>query len=280
MLIALFMGVNLLAAALPAINAVGLDQLLFTIKWKPEQNVYGLFSMIMTSVVGAGCAGLIALVFSVSLAVLLMEIVSKKLYNLLNSVIDLLSGIPSVVFGLVGMALVKPVVYELELIFFDITGLGAKHRFTGGANLVAGIAVLVLMLIPAMTAILAAAFSRADLMLYRQSRALGVSRFPALCLRCFKGADGAPATALVVGINRALGESLALSMVSGGAVSLPLPFASVRFLTSGVLMEFGYSSGLHRSALYAAGLVLFMLLLFMNVIFQNKLSSTYKGGRL
>ena len=196
-------------------------------------------------------------------AVFLAEIGNKKLVKAVQPAVELLAAVPSVIYGLLGIMLLKPAMYQIELwIYRDVP----DHQFTGGANFLSAILVLAIMILPTVINMSASAIRAVHPALKSASLALGATRMQTIFQVVLPAAKSGILTAIVLGMGRALGEAMAIAMVAGGAVNLPLPFNSVRFLTTAIVGEMSYSSGLHRKVLFSIGLVLFAFILIINLV--------------
>ncbi len=249
----------------PAFAEVGVIELLFGTEWKPTatEPVFGIFYVILTSVLGTAMALLIGVPIGVLTAVFLAEVGHKKLVSLVQPAVELLAAVPSVIYGLLGIMILKPIMYSLELMIYqDAPG----HQFTGGANFLSAIIVLAIMILPTVINISTSAIRAVQPSIKSASLALGATRIQTIFKVVLPAAKSGILTAIVLGMGRALGEAMAIAMVAGGAVNLPLPFNSVRFLTTAIVGEMSYSSGLHREVLFSIGLVLFAFILFVNLI--------------
>ena len=216
----------MLISGTPALFKVGLLEILFGTVWQPAaaSPSFGILFVILTSIVGTFLAILIGVPIGVMTAIFLAEVAPKRLSDMVRPAVELLAGIPSVIYGLLGILILNPLMYKMELILFK----GSEtHQFTGGANLISAVLVLALMILPT--------------------------------------AKSGIITAVVLGTGRAIGEAMAISLVSGSSVNLPLPFSSVRFLTTAIVSEMGYASGLHRQVLFTIGLVLFAFIMIINI---------------
>ena len=217
----------MLISGTPALFKVGLLEILFGTVWQPAaaSPSFGILFVILTSIVGTFLAILIGVPIGVMTAIFLAEVAPKRLSDMVRPAVELLAGIPSVIYGLLGILILNPLMYKMELILFK----GSEtHQFTGGANLISAVLVLALMILPT-------------------------------------AAKSGIITAVVLGTGRAIGEAMAISLVSGSSVNLPLPFSSVRFLTTAIVSEMGYASGLHRQVLFTIGLVLFAFIMIINI---------------
>ena len=191
----------------------------------------------------------------------------RKISGVLSSAVELLAAIPSVIYGLIGMMLLNPVIYKLEKKIFEGD---ENHQFTGGSNLLSAIIVLAIMILPTVINISASSIRAVPASIRSASLALGASKMQTIFKVVLPAAKSGIMTGVVLGIGRALGEAMAINMVAGGAVNLPLPFNSVRFLTTQLVSEMSYSSGLHRQVLFSVGLVLYIFIVVIN-LFLTKL---------
>lgn len=264
----------MLISGTPALFEVGVTELLFGTSWRPtaQEPQFGILYVILTSVVGTGLAVLIGVPIGVLTAVFLSETAPKGLRAIVKPAVELLAGIPSVIYGLLGILILNPLMYRLELwIFRD----SKTHQFTGGANLLSAVLVLAIMILPTVINISEAAI-RAVPKYYRSSSlALGATKIQTIFKVTLPAARSGIATAVVLGVGRAIGEAMAISLVAGSAVNLPLPFNSVRFLTTAIVNEMAYSADLHRKVLFTIGLVLFGFIMIINLILSRILK---KGG--
>ena len=249
----------------PAFSKVGVADLLFKTEWKPTAvtPVFGIFYVILTSVLGTVATLLVGVPIGLLTAVFLAEIADKKIAAVVQPAVELLAAIPSVIYGLVGVMILKPWMYELEKLIFAGS---STHQFTGGANLLSAILVLAIMILPTVINISTSSIKAVQASLKSASLALGATKIQTIFKVVIPAAKSGIMTAVVLGLGRALGEAMAINMVAGGAVNLPLPFNSVRFLTTAIVSEMSYSEGLHRQVLFAIGLVLFAFILFTNLI--------------
>lgn len=249
----------------PALGSVGVTELLFGTVWKPTANPasYGILYIILTSVIGTAAAVAIGVPIGLMTAVFITEISNKKLAAVVQPAVELLAAIPSVIYGLLGMMLLNPLLYKMEKrIFANST----THQFTGGANLLAAIIVLAIMILPTVISISASSLRAVPAHLKSASLALGATHIQTIFKVLIPAAKSGIMTGVVLGIGRAIGEAMAINMVAGGSVNLPLPFNSVRFLTTQIVSEMAYSDGLHRQVLFTVGLVLFVFIMIINLI--------------
>lgn len=248
----------------PALFKVGILNILFGTLWQPAAEVpsFGILYVILTSIVGTFLAVLIGVPIGVMTAVFLAETAPKRLANLVRPAVELLAGIPSVIYGLLGILILNPLMYKLELAIFKGS---STHQFTGGANLISAVLVLALMILPTVINISESSLRAVPMHLRSASLALGATKIQTIFHVVLPAAKSGIITAVVLGTGRAIGEAMAISLVSGSSVNLPLPFNSVRFLTTAIVSEMGYASGLHRQVLFTIGLVLFVFIMIINV---------------
>ena len=248
----------------PALFQVGILDILFGTVWQPAaaEPSFGILYVILTSIVGTFLAILIGVPIGVMTAIFLAEVAPKKLANVVRPAVELLAGIPSVIYGLLGILILNPLMYKLELILFKDS---TTHQFTGGANLISAVLVLALMILPTVINISESSLRAVPAHLKSASLALGATKIQTIFHVIVPAAKSGIITAIVLGTGRAIGEAMAISLVSGSSVNLPLPFNSVRFLTTAIVAEMGYASGLHRQVLFTIGLVLFAFIMIINI---------------
>ena len=174
---------------------------------------------------------------------------------------ELLAGIPSVIYGLVGILVLNPVMYKLELFLFQNS---KTHQFTGGANLISAVIVLAIMILPTVINISESALKAVPQNLKSASLALGASHIQTIFKVMIPAAKSGIITAIVLGTG--IGEAMAITLVAGSSVNPPFPFNSVRFLTTAIVSEMGYAADLHRQVLFTIGLVLFVFIMLINVV--------------
>ena len=249
----------------PALKNVGIAELLFGNVWKPTANppAYGIAYIILSSIIGTFMAVLIGIPVGLLTAVFLSELAGKKIATVVGGAVELLAAIPSVIYGLIGMMVLNPFLYKLELLVFKNK---PEHQFTGGANLLAAIIVLAIMILPTVISISTSSLKLVPGSIKNASFALGATKIQTIFKVIIPAAKSGILTGVVLGIGRALGEAMAINMVAGGSVNVPLPFNSVRFLTTQLVSEMSYSSGVHRQVLFTVGLVLFIFIMIINFI--------------
>lgn len=258
----------LFAKGLPALHKVGVGELLFGTVWKPTaaEPSFGIAYIILSSIVGTAASVLLGVPIGLLTAVFLTEVSGKTLAKAVQPAVELLAAIPSVIYGLLGMMLLNPLLYKLEKTLFAGS---STHRYTGGADLLAAVIVLAIMILPTVISVSASAIRAVPGSLRAASLALGASKMQTIRRVTVPAAKSGILTGVVLGIGRALGEAMAINMVAGGAVNLPLPFNSVRFLTTQLVSEMGYAEGTHRQVLFTVGLVLYLFIMIVNLVLQR-----------
>ena len=259
----------------PALFKVGILDILFGTLWQPAAATpsFGILYVILTSIIGTALAVLLGVPIGILTAVFLAETAPRKLAALVKPAVELLAGIPSVVYGLLGLMILNPLMYKLELAIFKGSD---THQFTGGANLLSAVIVLAIMILPTVINISESAIRAVHPSLKSASLALGASHIQTIFKVILPAAKSGIITAVVLGVGRAIGEAMAITLVSGSSVNMPLPFNSVRFLTTAIVAEMGYASGLHRQVLFTIGLVLFVFIMIINITLNSILK---KGER-
>lgn len=262
--------VYMVANGMPAFFRLGVKEILFSAAWKPtaDEPSFGILYVILTSVVGTGLAVCISVPIGILTAVFLAQIAPRGLAAVVRPAVELLAGIPSIIYGMLGMMLLNPLLYRWELMIFRDSD---THQFTGGANLLSAVFMLAIMILPTVINISETAIRAVPAQLKASSLALGASHMQTIFKVILPAAKSGIMTAVVLGVGRALGEAMAVSLVSGGLVNLPFPFRSVRFLTTAIVSEMGYAGGLHRQVLFAVGLVLFGFIMLINMILNSML---------
>lgn len=258
----------LFAKGLPALHDVGVGELLFGTVWKPTaaEPSFGIAYIILSSIVGTAASVLLGVPVGLLTAVFLTEVSGKTLAKVVQPAVELLAAIPSVIYGLLGMMLLNPLLYKLEKALFAGS---STHRYTGGADLLAAVIVLAIMILPTVISVSASAIRAVPGSLRAASLALGASKMQTIRRVTVPAAKSGILTGVVLGIGRALGEAMAINMVAGGAVNLPLPFNSVRFLTTQLVSEMGYAEGTHRQVLFTVGLALYLFIMIVNLVLQR-----------
>ena len=249
----LLITVYLVLSGLPAISKIGLGKFLFGREWASAaaEAKFGILPFILTSVYGTCGAILIGVPVGFLTAVFLSKMAPKKLRTVMESAVSLLAGIPSVVYGLVGMLVLVP-------------GIRKLFHVPDGASLLAAIIVLAIMILPSIIKVSVNALDAVPKEYEDASLALGATPVETWFRVSAPAAKSGIAAAVVLGVGRAIGEAMAVMMVSGNAPNMPSLFESVRFLTTAVASEMSYASGLQRQALFSIALVLFLFIMLIN----------------
>ena len=253
------------AKGLPALAKVGVTDLLFGTAWKPTaaEPQFGIAYIILSSIVGTALSVLLGVPIGLMTAVFLTEVSAKRMAAVVQPAVELLAAIPSVIYGLVGMMVLNPAMYKLEKLIFAGS---STHQFTGGANVLSAVIVLAIMILPTVISVSASSLRAVPDSMRAASLALGASKMQTAFRVTIPAARSGILTGVVLGIGRALGEAMAINMVAGGSVNLPLPFNSVRFLTTQLVSEMSYAEGTHRQVLFTVGLVLYLFILAVNLV--------------
>lgn len=252
----LLITIYLVISGLPAIREIGLTEFLFGTTWASTAQVdpkFGILPMILTSVYGTAGAVVLGVPVGFLTAVFLSKIASPRMAAVIRPAVELLAGIPSVVYGLVGMMILLPAIRE----FF---GLAV------GDSLLAAIIVLAVMILPTVISGTETALNAVPAEYEQGSLALGATEIETYFKVSVPAAKSGIAASVVLGIGRAIGEAMAILMVAGNVPNMPSLLTSVKFLTTAVAGELSYSSGLQRQALFSIGLVLFLFIMMINVI--------------
>lgn len=251
----LLISVYLIISGIPAIKEIGLIDFLFGKEWasSADDPKYGILPFILTSIYGTAGAILIGVPIGFFAAVYLSKVANKKVRAVVESAVNLLAGIPSVVYGLVGMLVLVPAIREL----FNIPD---------GASLLAAIIVLAVMILPSIIKVSITALDAVPKEYEDASLALGATPTETFFKVSVPAAKSGIAAAVVLGVGRAIGEAMAVMMVAGNVANMPSLFQSVRFLTTAVASEMSYASygSLQREALFSIALVLFLFIMLIN----------------
>lgn len=252
----------------PALAKVGVLDLLFGTVWQPTaaDPSYGILYIILTSIVGTALAIVLGVPIGLLTAVFLTEVSEKHFAAVVQPAVELLAAIPSVIYGLLGLMILNPVMYRLEKLVFSGSD---THQYTGGANLLSAIIVLAIMILPTVINMSASAIRAVPQQLRSASLAMGATNIQTIFKVTIPAAKSGIMTGIVLGIGRALGEAMAINMVAGGSVNIPLPFNSVRFLTTQLVSEMSYAEGTHRQVLFTVGLVLFVFIMVINLVLMK-----------
>ena len=262
----LMITVYLVISGIPAIREIGLRNLLFGDTWASTaaQPLYGILPFILTSIYGTAGAIIIGVPIGFLTAVYLAKMASPKVKAVMGQAVSMLAGIPSVVYGLVGMMVLVP-------------GIRKLFNVPDGASLLASIIVLAIMILPSIIKMSVTALEAVPKEYEDASLALGATPEETWFRVSVPAAKSGIAAAVVLGVGRAIGEAMAVMMVAGNAANIPDSlFQSVRFLTTAVASEMSYSSGLQRQALFSIALVLFLFIMMINAVLNYFLKGEKK----
>ena len=263
----LLITVYLILSGLPAIREIGLVDFLFGKTWDSTNKTdpqFGILPFILTSIYGTAGAILIGVPIGFMTAVFLAKVAPPKVAAVVRPAVDLLAGIPSLVYGLVGMVVLLPAIRNLF-------GLPA------GDSLLAAIIVLAVMILPSIISVSETALKAVPREYEEASLALGATHLETVFRVTLPAARSGVATAVVLGVGRAIGEAMAIIMVAGNVANMPSLLKSVKFLTTAVASEMSYSSGLQRQALFSIGLVLFLFIMLINILLNLVLKREKEG---
>ena len=262
----LLITVYLVVSGIPAIRQIGLVSFLLGDTWESTaaQPSYGILPFILTSIYGTAGAILFGVPVGFFAAVYLAKLAPTQVKSIVEAAVSLLAGIPSVVYGLVGMLVLVP-------------GTRALFHVPDGASLLAAIIVLSVMILPSIIKVSITALEAVPKEYEDASLALGATSIETYFRVSVPAARSGIAAAVVLGVGRAIGEAMAVMMVSGNAANMPSLFESVRFLTTAVSSEMSYSSGLQRQALFSIALVLFLFIMLINAVLNFFLKGQKEG---
>ena len=263
----LLITVYLIISGIPAIQKIGLVPFLTGKVWSSTsaEPKYGILPFILTSVYGTAGAIVLGVPIGFLTAVYLSKVAPKKVRTVLETAVSLLAGIPSVVYGLVGMLVLVPAIRK-------------TFHLPDGASLFAAIIVLAVMILPSIIKVSVTALEAVPHEYEDASLALGATEVETYFRVSVPAAKSGIAAAVVLGVGRAIGEAMAVMMVSGNAANMPSLFQSVRFLTTAVASEMAYSSGLQHQALFSIALVLYLFILLINAALNFFLKRDKEGN--
>jgi phosphate transport system permease protein len=237
----------------PVIIKSGVTDFLFSAKWAPTKAHFGILSMIISSLAVTFLAIILGVPLALACAITLAEFAPPRWAAFLKPTIELLAGIPSVVFGFLGVILLVPLIRDY---------LGGP-----GLSLLAAAIILAIMILPTITSISIDALQAVPLLYKEGALAMGATHWQAVRYVLLPAARSGVVTAIILGMARAIGETMAVIMVAGNALKIPVSILDpVRTLTSTIALEMGYSAGDHRQALFAAGIILFIFIMSLNIL--------------
>ena len=247
--------VFLFANVIPAMKEIVLFDFLMGRQWKPNNNIYGILPMILGSIYVTAGAIVIGVPIGILVAVFMTRFCPKWLYKILKPAVDLLAGIPSVVYGFFGLMVIVPLIRDL---------------FGGsGTSMLAASIVLGIMILPTIISVSESAIRAVPESYYEGSLALGASHERSVFRVVLPAAASGVMAGVILGVGRAIGETMAVIMVAGNQAALPRGlFSGVRTMTANIVLEMGYAADLHREALIATAVVLFVFILIINVSFS------------
>ncbi|MBU1877932.1 MAG: phosphate ABC transporter permease subunit PstC [Chloroflexi bacterium] len=275
--IVLLIGLFILGESLPAFQQIPLNELLLGKVWRPQRELYGLWPMILGSVYVTIGAIVLGVPFALGGAIFLAEIAPAWMRRVMRPAVELLAGIPSVVYGLVGMIVLVPAVRQLFPVPYN-TGFG----------LLSASIVLAIMVLPTITNIAEDAIRAVPPEYKHGSLALGATHWQTIVRVILPAARSGILAAIILGVGRALGETMAMIMVIGNSVIIPQPLtdnpltmilSQGRTLTGNVAVEISYATGLHEDALFATGVVLFVFIMLVNSLAQVLVRAGGKGEK-
>ena len=264
----LFISIYLIVSGLPAIREIGLVDFLFGTEWASTaaEPKFGILPFILTSIYGTAGAIVLGVPVGFMTAVFLAKVAPPRLASLVRPAVDLLAGIPSVVYGLIGMMVLVPAVR-------------VAFHLPDGASLFCAILVLAVMILPSIISVSETALKAVPKEYEEASLALGATHIETVFRVSVPAASSGIAASIVLGIGRAIGEAMAVIMVAGNVANMPSLLSSVKFLTTAIASEMSYAAvgSLQRNALYSIGLILFLFIMCINVILNVFLKRNKEG---
>lgn len=250
-LICIFMFIN----GIPAMKEIGIWKFLSGTKWKPSNDLYGIFPMILGSIYVTAGALIIGVPVGIFMSIFMARFCPEKLYKILKPIVNLLAGIPSIVYGFFGLVVLVPFIRE---------------HFKGSGNSILTASILLgIMILPTIIGVSESAIRAVENSYYEGALALGATHERSVFTVIVPAAKSGIMAAVILGIGRAIGETMAVMLVVGNQARVPSTiFKGVRTLTTNIVLEMGYATGLHREALIATGVVLFVFILIINVTFS------------
>lgn len=247
--------VYLFASGIPAMAEIGFTDFLFGTKWKPSSGSFGIFPMIIGSILVTGIAVIIGVPIGILCAVFMSHYCPEKIYRFVKPAINLLAGIPSIVYGFFGLVVIVPIMK-------DLFGGSGKSLLTAGI-------LLGIMILPTVIKTTEASLNAVPRSYYEGALALGATHERSVFFASLPAAKSGILAAIILGVGRAIGETMAVILVAGNQTILPKSITSgIRTMTSNIVIEMGYATGLHQEALIATGVVLFVFILIINLCFS------------
>lgn len=244
--------VFLFANGIPAIKEIGFTNFIFGTEWRPQNNLFGIFPMIIGSIYVTAGSVIIGVPIGILTAVFMAKYCPKKLYAVLKPAIDLLAGIPSVIYGFFGLVVIVPFI---------------RNNFSGdGFSVLTASVLLGIMILPTIISVTESSIRAVPDSYYEGALALGATHERSIFCAVIPAAKSGILAGVILGIGRAIGETMAVIMIAGNQPVIPSDiFKGVRTLTANIVMEMGYAVDLHRGALIATGVVLFVFILIINI---------------
>lgn len=237
------------------INKIGIFKFLFNSVWEPESNIYGIRSMILSSIYLILLSIILTIPVGIGTSVYISYFSNKKLKKIILFIIEIASGIPSIIYGLFGLTFLVPIIRKLT--------------FYQGQSILVGSIVLMIMILPTMITICLSSIESIDRSYYEASRALGATKEISVYYVIVRAAKRGIVSAIILSISRALGETMAVLMVIGNQPRFTYNlFKGTRVLTTNIILEMGYATGLHKEAIISTALILFLFILILNYIFH------------
>lgn len=263
-----FMAVYIVVGGIPFFKEVSVWDFLLGKKWNPSGKIFGIYPMLVASLYATLGATLIGVIVGVSTAIVIVEILPPRIAKIFSAAIDLLAGIPSVIYGFFGLMIIVPILNDLF------------GGFGGGSSLLAVMIILSVMLLPTIVRMIEVSL-RAVPNEYREGAlGLGASKFQYVFRVQLGAAKSGIMAGIILGIGRALGETMAVILVAGNSVIIPQSLTDpVRTLTANIAMEMGYATGVHQQALFATGMVLFVLIMAINLILTQFIKRAERRNR-
>ena len=252
----------LFANGVPAMKEIGFVKFLTGTVWRPNNDIYGIFPMIMGSIYVTAGAILIGVPIGILTSVFMAKYCPKQIYPVLKGATELLAGIPSVIYGFFGLVVMVPAIREFGK---TLRQAGILHKGGDGNSILTASLLLGMMILPTIIGVTESNIRAVPSQYYEGSLALGATHEQSIFKVVLPAAKSGVIAGVVLGIGRAIGETMAVIMIAGNQARLPESiFEGVRTMTANIVLEMGYASGLHREALIATGVVLFVFILIIN----------------
>ena len=257
-LICVFLFMN----GIPAMKEIGFLKFLTGTTWRPNNDIYGIFPMIMGSIYVTAGAILIGVPIGILTSVFMAKYCPKRIYPVLKGATELLAGIPSVIYGFFGLVVIVPIIRDFGK---TLRQAGVLDKAGDGNSILTAAILLGMMILPTIIGLTESALRAVPSQYYEGAVALGATHERAIFKVVLPAAKSGTVAAIVLGVGRAIGETMAVIMVAGNQARMPAGiFKGVRTLTANIVIEMGYAAGLHREALIATGVVLFVFILIIN----------------